>query len=47
MRLLSRPNRRIGDKVYRTWYISLHIETVDELGGPGAKNWLSRLTEIP
>ena len=32
MRLLSRPNRRIGDTVYKTWYISLRVKTVDELG---------------
>ena len=34
MKLLSRPNHRIGDKVYRTGYISLRIDTVDELGWP-------------
>ena len=34
MKLLSRPNRRIGDRVYKTWYISLRIDTVDELGWP-------------
>ena len=34
MRLLSKLNRRIGDKVYRTWYIPLSTKTIDKLGWP-------------
>ncbi len=32
MRLLTRPTRRIKGKVYKTWYVTLRIKTVDELG---------------